>query len=144
MTAYSASNPPDYVYKIIPSPSVNPRYAFPIPVPASHEFVLSELDARDGFIHMSTRPQVAGTLNRFFPNDPSVVLVKIGYARLNGFKVVKWENGYPHLYRTLEGEYVESVQELSRDSSKDVEGDDKGKGSWDSALAKLSESGWFV
>lgn len=37
---------PTYIYKIIPHHSIAPRYAFPIPIPASHEFAVSELDAK--------------------------------------------------------------------------------------------------
>lgn len=76
-TAYSASNPPAYIYKvrsafgiqlysadttalqILPHHTVNPRYALPpVPIPASFEFPVSELDAADGFLHFSTTPQV--------------------------------------------------------------------------------------
>ncbi|GAA5940732.1 uncharacterized protein JCM15063_006346 [Sporobolomyces koalae] len=139
---YSASNPPTYVYKIVPTAKSNPRYLFPIPIPASHEFVLSELDAKDGFIHMSTAPQIHGVLSRFFAKEESVMLLKIDFARLSGFKVVKWEGGseedgrYPHLYRTLEGEYVESVEELEK-------GED-GEKAWHDALEKLEQKGWLV
>jgi uncharacterized protein (DUF952 family) len=69
------------------------------------------------------------------------MLLKIDYPRLSGFKVVKWEKGgsqgeeYPHLYRTLEGEYVESVEELEK-------GED-GEKSWEAGLEKLESKGWL-
>ncbi|GAA6021741.1 hypothetical protein JCM10207_008561 [Rhodosporidiobolus poonsookiae] len=134
---YSASNLPGYVYKIVPHSSVNPRYAFPVPIPASHTFVLSELDAKDGYLHLSTAPQLSRTLNRFFADDPRVVLLKMDYGRLSGWKVVKWEptgSGelFPHLYAQLEGENVESFLDL-----------DKQGGTWDAALEKARESGWL-
>jgi X-X-X-Leu-X-X-Gly heptad repeat protein len=77
--AYSASNPPAYIYKvrllkhplsvvnlfrlqILPHHTVNPRYALPpVPIPASFEFPVSELDAKDGFLHFSTTLQVSRT-----------------------------------------------------------------------------------
>ncbi|GAA6011283.1 hypothetical protein JCM11491_006783 [Sporobolomyces phaffii] len=139
---YSQSNPPAFVYKIVPSAASNPRYAFPIPVPASHEFVLSELDAKDGFIHLSTAPQLDAVLSRFFADADSVVLLKIDYARLAGFKVVKWEQAgsnrdeYPHLYRTLEGENVDSVRELARSTT------DPDK-PWHAGLERLESDAWL-
>ncbi|GAA5876737.1 hypothetical protein JCM16303_006270 [Sporobolomyces ruberrimus] len=138
---YSASNIPAYVYKIVVTPKSNPRYTFPIPIPASHEFVLSELDAKDGFIHLSSAPQLHQVLSRFFSSETSVLLLKIDYARLSGFKVVKWEQGgsngeeFPHLYRTLEGEYVESVEELQKGENQEKE--------WERALEELEKKGWL-
>jgi len=76
------------------------------------------------------------------------VLVKIDYGRLSGFKVVKWEkdggsvNGegqeYPHLYRYLEGEYVESSKEIKR-----AEGEEGEKGGWEKSLRDEEEAGWL-
>ncbi|GAA6028964.1 hypothetical protein JCM8097_001528 [Rhodosporidiobolus ruineniae] len=143
---YNASNPPKYVYKIVPHSSVNPRYAFPVPIPASHTFVLSELDAKDGYLHLSTALQLPRTLNRFFAADPRVVLLKMDYQRLSGWKVVKWEptgSGelFPHLYAQLEGENVESFLELAKS---DVEGEKSAdEGPWDAALRKAKEEGWL-
>ncbi|GAA5909885.1 hypothetical protein JCM5296_007430 [Sporobolomyces johnsonii] len=137
--AYSAQNPPPYIYKIVPSPAVAPRYAFPVPIPASHTFVLSELDAADGFLHFSTAPQLRGTLNRFFTDDPEVVLLRCDYARLSAWKVVKWEpasNGelFPHLYAQLEGENVDSFLELDKR---------EGESTWDEALERARQKGWL-
>ncbi|KAL8278525.1 hypothetical protein RQP46_009017 [Phenoliferia psychrophenolica] len=108
---------PSHIYKILPHHSVDPRYAFPIPIPASHEFFVSDLDAKDGFMHFSTPAQLEGTLSRFFSAVPAVTLLKCNLARLSGWKVVKWEQAgsggvFPHLYATLEGENVESFKEL--------------------------------
>lgn len=69
------------------------RYTFPIPIPASHTFFLSELDYKDGYIHMSTAKQVPKTLERFFADVPSVTLLRMDYGRLSGFKRVIWEGG---------------------------------------------------
>lgn len=46
---------------------------------------------QDGFIHLSTAPQVSTTLSRFFGSDEMVTLLKVDCERLSGFKVVKWE-----------------------------------------------------
>ncbi|SGY62466.1 BQ5605_C007g04695 [Microbotryum silenes-dioicae] len=140
----SSSAPPTYVYKLVTHPTVNQRYAFPIPIPASHEFAISELDAKasgDGFIHLSTADQVQGTLERFFPQDQIVTLFKVDFGRLAGFKVVKWEkasNGqeYPHLYAvSLEGEYIDSFRELARG--------DEGRQPWAEVIEKARREGWL-
>ncbi|BGP42308.1 hypothetical protein JCM10449v2_006313 [Rhodotorula kratochvilovae] len=127
----------NYVYKIVPHSSVNPRHTFPVPIPASHTFVLSELDAKDGYLHMSTASQLAGTLNRFFKGDSKVVLLKMDYKRLSGWKVVKWEASgsgeiFPHLYAQLEGENVESHKDLAKND---------GETSWDAALERARQEG---
>lgn len=67
------------------------RFTFPEPIPASHTFFLSELDSKDGFIHLSTARQVPKTLGRFFANVESVTLLRIELDRLAAFKRVKWE-----------------------------------------------------
>lgn len=61
----------------------------------------SELDQRDGFIHLSAGYQVKGTLEKHFPQDVSLILVA-----LNIEDSVKWESSrdnqdFPHLYRDL-------------------------------------------
>lgn len=83
---------PLYIYKILPHHSINPSYAFPIPIPASHEFYLSPLDAKDGFLHFSTTEQLEGTLSRFFGDQPKVTLLKCDLKRLSSFKIVKWDS----------------------------------------------------
>jgi len=128
---------PNYVYKILPN-----TYFFqgiPIPVPSSFEIKQTEIDAQDGFVHMSTVAQLGGTLNRFFSSqsDGVVQLLKVDYKRLSAFKVVKWEqasNGdsFPHLYATLVGEYVRDLKLVAR-----------GVHGWEDALGKLVENGWL-
>ena len=71
--------------------SLTSRYTFPIPIPASHTFFLSELDYKDGFIHMSTAKQVPKTLERFFADVPSVTLLRMEYERLAAWKRIIWE-----------------------------------------------------
>lgn len=71
--------------------SIISRFTFPIPIPASHEFFLSELDLKDGFVHLSTAQQVPQTLNLFFKDVPSVVLLRLELARVGSFKRIRWE-----------------------------------------------------
>ncbi|KAG0663548.1 hypothetical protein C6P46_002444 [Rhodotorula mucilaginosa] len=135
----SGPNGVSYIYRIMQHSSQNPRYTFPVPIPAKHEFLPSELDAKDGFVHFSTAKQLPATLNRFFADAPVVTILKCDYGRLSAWKVVKWEaveggETFPHLYAQLEGENVESHKDL-------VKGD--GQTSWDHALEKARQEGWL-
>ncbi|TVY44266.1 hypothetical protein LOCC1_G006807, partial [Lachnellula occidentalis] len=76
------SQPPKYIYKILP-PSPTP----PSPLPTS--LPLSDLDARDSFIHMSTSSQILGTLDNFFSSTPHVYILRVPYAEVESR--VKWE-----------------------------------------------------
>ncbi|TDL27723.1 hypothetical protein BD410DRAFT_760858 [Rickenella mellea] len=125
---------PNYVYKILPNTSV--YQGTPIPVPADWPFPQTEVDAKDGFVHMSTAAQLEGTLNRFFGTDQTVQLLKIDYARLSAFKIVKWEKAsdgqlFPHLYATLDGEYVRDLNVVPKESG------------WGHAVKLLVEQGWI-
>src|SRR5688500_14861957 len=58
-------------------------------------------DLRDGFIHLSTGPQVAGTLEKHFPGEADLVLLAVE-TTLVGDRL-KWEPSrggdlFPHLY----------------------------------------------
>lgn len=50
----SAANPPKFIYKILPA-------APPDPLP--EQFPFSQLDANDGFVHLSTSTQVNNTMD---------------------------------------------------------------------------------
>ena len=62
-------------------------------------------DVRDGFIHFSTREQLAGTAAKHFRGKDGLVLVAIDSARLGD--ALKWEPSrggalFPHLYAPLD------------------------------------------
>jgi uncharacterized protein (DUF952 family) len=62
-------------------------------------------DRRDGFIHLSTSAQLAGTLARHFADASDLMLVALDSDRLGG--ALKWEPGrdgenFPHLYSDLD------------------------------------------
>ncbi len=68
-------------------------------------FVGSDADRRDGFIHFSTRDQVAETAARYFSGLEDLVLVMVD-ADLLGHRL-KWEPArggalFPHLYGQLD------------------------------------------
>ena len=84
------------------------------------QFTGSADDLRDGFIHLSTRAQVEGTLGRHFSEKggrgrPGLVLVSIDPGRLG--PALKWEPArdgslFPHLYGPLDTRLAERVLSL--------------------------------
>lgn len=71
----------------------------------SGTFAGSEHDQRDGFIHLSTKVQVDGVINRYFQDVPEVHLVEFSSNSWNSNQL-KWElsssknEEFPHLYGT--------------------------------------------
>ena len=65
----------------------------------------SAADKTDGFIHLSTSAQLAGTLTKHFAKADNLMLVAIDTDGLSS--ALKWEtsdsgDSYPHLYGDLE------------------------------------------
>ncbi|RKU46570.1 hypothetical protein DL546_004100 [Coniochaeta pulveracea] len=116
---------PRYVYKILPS-------APPSPIP--EPYPLSDLDKKDGFIHLSTSSQVPKTADLFFTHSNSIWLFKIPLAKFSQEKV-KWEDAgestFPHLYGNFGGSDVEDVSEFKRQDGM----------TWGQVF---QESGWLV
>lgn len=74
------------------------------------EFPGSPDDLRDGFIHLSTAAQAAGTLEKHFAGQTGLVGIRCDPARLGD--ALRWEPSrggalFPHLYRPLTLEDVE-------------------------------------
>ncbi|KAF9646699.1 hypothetical protein BDM02DRAFT_2978871 [Thelephora ganbajun] len=85
---------PAYVYKItVTSP----------PNPLPHTLPLSDLDHKDGFIHLSNASQIPTTSSLYFPSHTTLYLLRISsvVAREEG-SVFKWldegRTGCVHLY----------------------------------------------
>lgn len=72
---------------------------------AAGHFTGSAIDRRDGFIHLSTREQVPGTIAAHFADAESgLVILEIDAASLPG--ELRWEASrggalFPHLYGVL-------------------------------------------
>ncbi len=67
-------------------------------------FAGSEDDARDGFIHLSTPEQVAGTAAKYFAGIEGVIALTLDAGALG--EALRWEPSrggqlFPHLYRPL-------------------------------------------
>ncbi|KAI9736610.1 MAG: hypothetical protein M1834_000814 [Cirrosporium novae-zelandiae] len=122
----SSPNPkPTYLYKILPASPPDP---LPMALP------LSPLDAKDGFIHLSTAIQVPETASRFFTTSEFLCLLKIPLKRLeDGDGEVKWEESgshgvFPHLYGGNLGKAeVEDVMRLERKKGEAWDGVLEGK-----------------
>lgn len=76
-------------------------------------------DARDGYIHLSRREQLAGTLERHFRGRDDLVLLAVRVDRLPE-GTLRWERSrggevFPHLYGTLGVACVERVFDLPLD-----------------------------
>lgn len=70
----------------------------------------------EGFVHCSTRDQLAGTLARHFPGDGPLVGLVLDPARLGGAEL-RWEESrpgesYPHVYGPLPVAAVTAVERL--------------------------------
>jgi uncharacterized protein (DUF952 family) len=71
----------------------------------SGELFPSPDDIRDGFIHLSSRSQVRGTLSRHFAGESDLMLLSVATARLASGALC-WEKSrsgqaFPHLYGAL-------------------------------------------
>ncbi|MEZ5842797.1 MAG: DUF952 domain-containing protein [Hyphomicrobiaceae bacterium] len=78
----------------------------------------SDDDRRDGFIHLSTQAQLAGTLARHFRDEPDLVLVAFDSAALGAD--LRWEPSrggqlFPHLYAPLDPASAASTRTLAVD-----------------------------
>ena len=81
-----------------------------------HRYDGSPLDRKDGFIHFSRGPQVAGTLAKYYADASGLVLVAVDEADLPGLRLEPSRNGqlFPHLYGTLAMNHVVWVKPLTR------------------------------
>src|SRR5258708_1711781 len=129
---------PDYVYKITATPPPNPL---------PHTLPLSELDQRDGFIHLSNAHQIPITSSLFFSSCTTVYLLRVSSVVVQEEgSVFKWldegQSGCVHLYgaNVVKGEFgrlgfgtVVDVKEWKRDEGN----------KWDEKETVDSLGGWL-
>jgi uncharacterized protein (DUF952 family) len=89
---------------------------------ANGRFDGSPLDLRDGYIHCSSRAQVAGTAQRYFGTEPDLVVVAIDAQTMGMW--LRWEtsaNGgpFPHVYAPLPRAAVVAVHRIAGAASVD-------------------------
>lgn len=97
--------PDPWIYKIVP------RAVWEA---ADDPWAGSEHDLRDGFIHLSARHQVEGTLAAHFAGQDGLVVLRVDPDRL-GSGVLRWEPSragarFPHVYGGLAKEAVVGVE----------------------------------
>jgi uncharacterized protein (DUF952 family) len=77
-------------------------------------------DQADGFLHFSTRPQLAETLKRYYAGQTGLLLVAVKSDALGA--ALKWEHSpsrgedFPHLYAALPRSAVTWTAPLNRDA----------------------------
>jgi len=76
-----------------PDVELRSRFTFPIPIPASHQLILPQLDLDDGFVHTSSALQTADTLRLFFKDIEGVWILKINAERLANWRKIDWIQG---------------------------------------------------
>lgn len=74
------------------------------------------LDRRDGYVHLSTWPQVAGTLAKHYAGREGLVALALRADRLPPASL-RWEPSrggalFPHLYAPLDPGWVEGIEDL--------------------------------
>lgn len=150
-----ASQDVAYIYKIV---AANP----PLPITATNtlpdDYVLpaSDLDKKSGFMHMSTKPQVAGTLNKFFSTSnttaDSVYLLKVPLQPLEDKGLIRWEapdasvcgpRGGEGMFAHIYDDHQYRLTHVEVESAI-VLTSPKGDDTWDASLSKISDQGWFV
>ena len=83
--------------------------------------IITELDKKDGFIHLSTATQLNATLSLYFSKEESVVLLQIDHAQTQG--QLRFEapippgnrtSSFPHYYCDLNTNFVSRICHLNR------------------------------
>ena len=80
-----------------------------------------ELDKKDGFIHLSTASQLAGTLSFYFADDKDLILLQLDHSQVKDaliyespFPAGDRTGEFPHLYSELSVDQVAQVWKISR------------------------------
>ena len=83
--------------------------------------IITDLDKKDGFIHLSTATQLNVTLSLYFSKEKSVVLLQIDHAQT--LQQLKFEapslpgnrnSAFPHYYGDLNANFVSKIWHLNR------------------------------
>lgn len=70
----------------------------------------------EGFIHLSQREQVAGTLQRYYANVPDLLLLHVDTDKLTAklmYEVATNGERFPHLYGPLNKEAIVAVEPIN-------------------------------
>ena len=87
--------------------------------------ITTALDKQDGFIHLSTAPQLAATLDLFFKDSDSLQLLQLNLDKIDETKLIyessypnegKRKSALPHLYSQLMTYQIYESWKLKRGS----------------------------
>ena len=85
--------------------------------------ILSEVDIKDGFIHLSTAVQLAATLSFFFKDSETVLLLQLDMEKIEINKLIfegpipndgLRKGSFPHLYSELTTDQISNVWTIER------------------------------
>jgi uncharacterized protein (DUF952 family) len=118
-------NGPRYLYKILDQ---KPPHPLPTTLPTT------QLDAHDGFIHLSTAAQTTTTADLFFASQPTLWILQLRAADLDGETRYPPElgGGCAHVYGSARGLGAGNVEEVI-----EVDKGDKDKWADVEAMKKL-------
>jgi uncharacterized protein (DUF952 family) len=104
-TAPDSQKGPRYLYKILDQ---KPPTPLPITLPTT------QLDAQDGFIHLSTAAQTTTTADLFFASQPTLWILQLRAADLDGETRYPPElgGGCAHVYGSTQGLGAGNVEEV--------------------------------
>ena len=83
--------------------------------------IITDLDRKDGFIHLSTATQLNATLSLYFYKEKSVVLLELDFLKTN--EQIKFETptppgkrkgSFPHYYGELSTNTISRTWDLKR------------------------------
>jgi len=109
-----ASNPPAFIYKIVPESEWKATYE------KDGIYRGSELDKKDGFMHASTLDSLARTLELYFSNEKGVILVQIKLDDLQKNGEVRWDwvesrqTYFPHYMNMEFGVRQQHIQNMAK------------------------------
>ncbi len=70
----------------------------------------------EGFIHLSTRDQVAGVLERYYQNVPDLLLLHVDPARLTAelrYEAATNNDLFPHAYGPINRDAVVTIEPIA-------------------------------
>ncbi len=85
--------------------------------------IITDLDKRDGFIHLSTASQLAATLFFYFQDSEEVILLQLDLDKINKDKLLyeepypnkgKRKSPFPHLYSELITDQIANIWTINR------------------------------
>ena len=92
---------------------------------SSTDQIVTDLDTEDGFIHLSTAAQLAGTLSFYFKESDSVFLLQLDLDKIDGEKLIfeepypnegRRKSAFPHLYSELYTNQISNIWNIERGS----------------------------